>query len=748
MARRPQRMPRWAYDAAGSRLTEPPESEQLNGWNTNDRPPAQYFNWMFHYHSAWCDFLRGPSLAKWQSDTLPYDTSELTSASLAVDSATTEGTSLVKRNIIAAVDGGGNAVFTSVRAGNATSWTRRTNFTASGTFWRAFFCGPSGSERFWITVDHASAGVLLTTAANSAVLGGTGNWTSATLPGGTKGVRAVAYDGSAYWAAVARDTILATPNASPTSWTAATLGTSVTGTFRDLVWTGTAFLAVTNQGEVYRAGGGSAAAATWTALSAMPPGAADWRFTVGPDGTVLAWVENLGAAADFYTTDDDGDSWTAVTSSPSVERIKSITFADSVWMAATVEAPYIWQSNDATAWTRLKLPYAGATTVYDVAYSEGSWLAARNAFVEVSARAEDIAAGTWAPDPTTSSLGNAGWLRGRALSETAPTNGQVYAWNSSTSKWAPTTISGGATALADLSDIGTMGEPIAQADNLSEVLTAMGGAAAVRTALDVAQDGATITYTLGGTVTDYTAASDYALTGVTVVSGAPSTRLGDGTSVPHFHVLNRSAIAALARNSDGLRVTHVASNSATHSYPYAAGGATIRIPLARTLGDVQVDLRVAMNLAATPAAGGTDLIETFTGLCRAQPLERDYVLGGVWINSSYPSIGSGTVLEYAYCLAAQAGYRSDDTARDISSSGEGTTGGVSVRDVRVIVRGAVVEVWTCAAGGTLTRRIAYADPELVEGRNDLCVIVSITQNQATPQAGYYAELRSLTITPL
>jgi hypothetical protein len=290
--------------------------------------------------------------------------------------------------------------------------------------------------------------VLLTTAANSAVLSGTGSWTSATLPGGTKGVRAVAYDGSAYWAAVARDTIVATPNASPTSWSAATLGTAVTGTFRDLVWTGTAFLAVTNQGEVYRAGGGSAAAATWTALSAMPPGAADWRFTVGPDGTVLAWVENLGAAADFYTTDDDGDSWTAVTSSPSVERIKSITFADSVWMAATVEAPYLWQSNDATAWTRLKLPYAGATTVYDVAYSEGSWLAARNAFVEVSARAEDIAAGTWAPDPTPTALSDAAYLRGRAISTSAPSDLDVLTWINATSKWTPRTPAQQRTALS------------------------------------------------------------------------------------------------------------------------------------------------------------------------------------------------------------------------------------------------------------------------------------------------------------
>jgi len=48
----------------------------------------------------------------------------------------------------------------------------------------------------------------------------------------------------------------------------------------------------------------------------------------------------------------------------------------------------------------------------------------------------------------------------------------------------------GASALGDLTDIGTMGEPIAQADNLTEVVTAMGGASAVRTAIDAAEDGA------------------------------------------------------------------------------------------------------------------------------------------------------------------------------------------------------------------------------------------------------------------
>ena len=49
---------------------------------------------------------------------------------------------------------------------------------------------------------------------------------------------------------------------------------------------------------------------------------------------------------------------------------------------------------------------------------------------------------------------------------------------------------GGASALGDLSDIGTMGEPVAQADDLTEVVTALGGASAVRTAISAAQDGA------------------------------------------------------------------------------------------------------------------------------------------------------------------------------------------------------------------------------------------------------------------
>lgn len=48
----------------------------------------------------------------------------------------------------------------------------------------------------------------------------------------------------------------------------------------------------------------------------------------------------------------------------------------------------------------------------------------------------------------------------------------------------------GASALGDLSDIGTMGEPVAQADDLTEVVTALGGASAVRTAISAAQDGA------------------------------------------------------------------------------------------------------------------------------------------------------------------------------------------------------------------------------------------------------------------
>lgn len=429
MARKPQRMPRWAYDAGVGVLVEPPSGEQESGWATNQKPPAQYLNWLFHHWSAWCDYLRGPSLARWETVALAYSTSVITYAALTVNDSTAEATTLITRNVIAAIDGGGNCVFTSVRG---QVWTRRTNFTATGTFYRSRYLG----GQHWICVDHATVGVLLTVAGNSAVLSGTGNWTASTLPASTAGVRGIAYDTTTgYFAAVTRAKIIA--SSGPASWTDATLGSVPAGLFTDIAWSGTAFLAVTASGEVYKASGGSAALGTWTALAALPPGTGAWRLSEGSSGQIVAWRETTGATLSFYSTTTDGTSWTEIVQSPSIERVQSLRYADSIWIAGTTEAPYLWQSNDLTNWTRLKLPYVGSSTVFDCAYSEGSWVAVRDAEALVSDRAEDIASGTWAADPTPTALSDAAYLRGRTISTTAPTDGQVYVWIASTSKWTP-----------------------------------------------------------------------------------------------------------------------------------------------------------------------------------------------------------------------------------------------------------------------------------------------------------------------
>lgn len=439
MARRPQRMPRWAYDPPAGALIEPPSSEQEDGWATGQKPPAQYLNWLLHHYSAWCDFLRGASLARWEIVALAYSTSVLTFGALSVDDSTAESTSLITRNVIAAIDGGGNCVFTSVRG---QVWTRRTNFTATGTFYRARYLG----GRHWICVDHATAGVLLTVAGGSAVLSGTGSWTASTLPASTEGVRGIAYDDTSGWyAAITRTKPIA--SSGPASWADATLGSVPTGTFLDIAWSGTAFLAVTDDGEVYKASGGSAAGGTWTALSPLAATGA-WRLSEGPDGQIVAWRENTGATLSFYVTTNDGTTWTEVVSSPSVERVRSLRYTDSIWVAATTEAPYLWQSNDLTNWTRLKLPYDGSTAVFDAAYSEGAWIAVRDAESLVSARAEDIATGTWAADPTPTALSDAAYLRGRAISTSAPSDLDVLTWINATSKWTPRTPAQQRTALS------------------------------------------------------------------------------------------------------------------------------------------------------------------------------------------------------------------------------------------------------------------------------------------------------------
>lgn len=293
-----------------------------------------------------------------------------------------------------------------------------------------------------------------------------------------------------------------------------------------------------------------------------------------------------------------------------------------------------------------------------------------------------------------------------------------------------------------------MGEPVAQSDNLAEVVTALGGAAAVRTALDVAQDGATITYTLGGTVTDYTADAAYAPSGITAVTGGSvSGRLGDGSAVPYFTALYKTRISALARNANGVRLTIAAANSAGSPYPYADDGAALLIPLPAVGRDVQIDVRVAVNTESDRAAGGTDTLSVQCLVVRDAGTARPYVVAGINLNSYFPVL-AGVLYEYYYVLAGEGSFgTSPGTQFDVSSAGEGTTAGVTVRDVRFTLKGHTLKIETGPAGGALTERAYYADVKALAWRGDLSLVLAFGQNQSTP-AVYYAELRVLTITPL
>ena len=160
--------------------------------------------------------------------------------------------------------------------------------------------------------------------------------------------------------------------------------------------------------------------------------------------------------------------------------------------------------------------------------------------------------------------------------------------------------SGGASALGDLSDIGTMGEPVAQADNITEVVTALGGASAVRLALGTASIAA-LTYDFTGGAHDYTADSNYAPSSSTstIRANAESALLGDGVTVPKFHVFGRDFTAALARTvTPGLKVTMTAANGEQllRSDSTTESGANLLIPLpwwAIVIPDWTLDVTVA-----------------------------------------------------------------------------------------------------------------------------------------------------------
>ena len=304
---------------------------------------------------------------------------------------------------------------------------------------------------------------------------------------------------------------------------------------------------------------------------------------------------------------------------------------------------------------------------------------------------------------------------------------------------------GGASALGDLSDIGAMGEPIAQADNLTEVVTALGGASAVRTAISAAGLAA-LSYDFSGGAHDYTADSNYAPSSSTstIRANAESALLGDGVTVPKFHVFGRDFVSALARTTTpGLKVTMTSANGEQllRTDSTTESGANLLIPLpwwAIVIPDWTIDLTIATNLAATPCTSGSDFASCRVGLLRYH--ESDGIPYTVCVADLYTYAGdaSGTLKE------GRTLDGSSDTATNISGE---TSGGVNVRVIRIARSGALITLSTGPNSGSLTERRKILNYKRRVGISPLALCVGVGQGKATPSAGYYGELRALTITP-
>jgi len=300
---------------------------------------------------------------------------------------------------------------------------------------------------------------------------------------------------------------------------------------------------------------------------------------------------------------------------------------------------------------------------------------------------------------------------------------------------------GGASSLGDLSDIGAMGEPIAQADNLAEVMTAMGGASAVRSAVNLAA----YTYTFAGGALDYTAESAYNPSGSTSTGRPSSGLLGDGTSVPRFFVYGRDFVSALARTTTpSLRVSLTTANGESLLAANGASnsGANLIFPLPPSLGTrFQITATIATNIPTSLSGAGTDFASTRFGLLRRDAGANIPPTTAMVDLFTFALESSGAITE---SCATDTAYGSP-----VTLTGE-VSGSVIARDVRITMTGAETITETKPAGsGSYTERRNYIDVlRRVTNADGFALCLALGQIQSVPIAGYWAEIRALTITPL
>ena len=439
MSRRPTRLPRWAWNAPGGAVVEPPSGKTEIGWETSERPPAQWWNFLCNAYGEWFDFLRSASLVRWQRVELGVTLSDASFA-YGVDNATVEGDDVVRRHVVAGYDGTARCVLVSQRG---ESWTRHTNFPGgiSGRFTTAAYLRGNWylglDDGVW--TSGGNLGFVLSSPGDGqggSNLDGTGTWNLESIGGDISGIRVLTEDPAgtySYVRALHRTGVIRLESG---TWYPASVPSLTTDeVFTGIAHDGTKSIVVTIKGNV-----ASADAFTYAHVGTIRSGEThEWHLVSDGAGAIIAWAKS-GSFLPFYRTTDHGVTWTAITpSDTALRQLLDLQYVDGTWVAATNYAPHLWSSNDLTSWERLPLPIAAgdAGWIFAVRYVDGGWVAMRASTALVGDRAEDMANGDWTPYVTPPQLANAGWLRSGKIAATAPADSQVLRWRASTSEWEP-----------------------------------------------------------------------------------------------------------------------------------------------------------------------------------------------------------------------------------------------------------------------------------------------------------------------
>lgn len=427
--RRPEDVPLFATNAPAGGLVEPVEIVRTQGFSTKTRPPAQWVNWMFYWIGQWIDFLRGASLSNWQR----YDASAGTANLIQGDADITTVEALSSAAPIypayryLAVASADAHLYTSrdgrsfkqltphptVGFGNpqfvlwtGTRWLCATDQPALWWSWPSQTTNPSGSS-----LDND------TTA-----------WNAVTLPGGVTTPLWIASDGTGKVAAVTATNVLYS-STNGTSFVNAVLSAAPVGAFTSLVWTGHAWVAVTDHGEVYRTADGST---TWTLEGTTWESPHSWLIATDGAGTVVGYVTGDTGIIKLRISTDDGTTWAQVTPPYGIQRLK---FVNGVWVYLGTGPVPLAAINDPTTTNWLRLPFGGVI--------EGEGINLRDVIAGVhevvglgsqphtivSKCAEDVAPGPWTPGAAPARLYDAAYLRGTLVDGSVPQAGETIRYN-------------------------------------------------------------------------------------------------------------------------------------------------------------------------------------------------------------------------------------------------------------------------------------------------------------------------------